>query len=147
MTRRRFFFYGEILCGVFVAVMSSWYLWFEPARFEYVEMPFQVLTPIVKAGESVEFVIRRDNHGRASDVKLTRQLINVLTGEKTDLLGTEMKIAIGLSGKIGRPTIPHSTQTGFYQVCGKATVPASTFTFVTRDVPWCTQTFQVRTAP
>ena len=144
--RRQVFRVGQLLCGLFVGAMLAWYVWLEPPRLEYVNLPFPVSTPVVKAGQSVLFDIWRYNHSGAATIVLKRWIVNVATNEKTELLGTEISMGPGFTSKPGKPTVPHSIGSGIYRICGTTTMPA-TLPRITRTIPWCTDTFQVVADP
>lgn len=135
------------ICAVIAVTLGGYFQWIEPAVVSYSELPFQVLTPLVRAGESVLFVVARTIHtDKPVDIKITRWLMNGRTGERTDLLGSALTIKWDDPPKIGNPTVPHSTKSGFYRICGETNVPG-TLPWVHRDVSWCSQTFQVIGAP
>lgn len=145
--KHRLFMAFWFACALIASGMFAYLKWLEPPVVSYPELPFQVLTPVVRAGESVRFVVERTMHTRKPvDIDITRWLVNAEKGGHDDLLGSSLTIKWDDPPKIGHPTMPHSTLSGFYRVCGsthmRATLPGTY-----RDVPWCSQTFQVIGAP
>lgn len=141
MTRKRLYIAGQLICGVFVAVMLSWYGYFEPSVIDYSNNPFRVEDTDLDTGEIVKFQIHRINTSNTEvRYQITRSLVNRSTGGREELQSSDVTVPPGQSVKQGALIIPRNMPTGWYAFCGDAIVPHF---LRDRRVPWCTEDFHV----
>lgn len=130
-----------ILCAFYVVGWMAWYGWLRPSDVEYPIQPFIAEKRVVHPGDVVRFRIDRVNHSSANvEVKITRSLINIATGEETDLFATKRTVPPGNSWHETDVAISKATLPGKYRVCGISKIPG---TFRDRDIPWCATDFEV----
>lgn len=134
-----------ILCAAYVVGSLVWFVWLCPADVEYPHLPFQLEPQVIHPGDVVRFHPMRINHSSSVvKTRITRWLLNVETGEETDLFAIKRDLPPN-EGLVGHDTdiaISKATAPGRYRICGETKVPGS-FPFPDRDIPWCTTDFEV----
>jgi hypothetical protein len=125
-----------------VAAVCFYVVMDEPPFLSYRNLPFAVLTPLVKPGEPVKLnVVRCNSDSKTRVYGLSHRLLSVDGGTSVILPAGTVSIEPGCSDEISAiNVIPPGTAPGLYIVEGYAEVQA---TLRSVSVRWVSQPFRV----
>ncbi len=119
-----------------------WAVYLEKPWLEYRALPWEVIEP-VKPGEMVPVIVLRCNHtGERRTYRVTRNLVNVDTGDQIVLPSSDTDIEPGCHRSISKLSlVPSNVPDGTYVLSGLGHAKGR---LQVHEVPWTTQRFEVK---